>query len=52
MKTKKLIKRALKRPELFTEGELHYFKLMERQRKLNKKKQKAEAAKQQSDYLL
>ena len=56
MKTKELLKRALKNPELFTEGELQYFQLVKRQRKLRKKQQKAEAkAKEaeenQSDYL-
>ena len=39
MKTKELIKRALKHPELFTEGELDYFKLIKRERKQQKDKQ-------------
>jgi hypothetical protein len=39
MKTKELIKRALKHPELFTPGELDYFKLIKRQRKIQKDKQ-------------
>ena len=44
-KTKTLIKRALKHPELFTEAELTYFKLM----KKVSKKQKSSQLK--SDYL-
>lgn len=47
MKTKKLLKRALKRPELFTEGELTYFRMMEKQRQLKKK----ESKKEESDFL-
>jgi len=39
MKTKELIKRALKHPDLFTEGELNYFKLIKKQKKLQKDKQ-------------
>ena len=56
MKTKELLKRALKNPELFTPGELQYFQLVKRQRKLQKKQQKAEAKAKEaeenrSDYL-
>ena len=56
MNTKELLKRALKNPELFTEGELQYFQLVKRQRKLQKKQQKAaakakEAEENRSDYL-
>lgn len=47
LKTKQIIKRALKHPELFTEGELAYFKLLRETRKQQKKKDK----KNQSDYL-
>ena len=43
MKMKELLKRALKHPELFTDGELQYFELVKRQRKLQKKQKKAEA---------
>jgi len=50
MKTKELLKRALKHPELFTEGELLYLKLMKKQHKLQKKREKAKN--QDSDYLL
>ena len=56
MKTKELLKRALKHPELFTPGELDYFRLMKKQRKLQKAKEEAakKAAKAEansSDYL-
>ena len=56
MKTKELLKRALKNPELFTPGELEYFRLMKKQRKLQKEKEAAakKAAKAEansSDYL-
>ena len=56
MKTKELLKRALKNPELFTPGELEYFRLMKKQRKLQKDKEAAakKAAKAEanrSDYL-
>lgn len=47
MKTKEIIKRALKHPELFTEGELRYFSFMQ---KLRKEKKRAEKL-AQSDYL-
>ena len=33
MKTKKIIKRALKHPELYTEAELAYMKLVKQERK-------------------
>ena len=46
LKTKQIIKRALKHPELFTEGELNYFKLLKEHRK-----QKKQDKKSQSDYL-
>ena len=47
MKTKELLKRALKKPELFTEAELLYFKLMKKEQKELKKSKKP----QKSDYL-
>ncbi len=47
LKTKQIIKRALKHPELFTEGELIYFKLLKEHRKQQKKQDK----KNKSDYL-
>jgi predicted thioredoxin/glutaredoxin len=37
MKTKKAIKYILKHPNLFTEGEIVYAKLVEKERKLQKK---------------
>ena len=37
-KTKKAIKYILKHPELFTEGEIQYVKLMQKERKVLKKK--------------
>lgn len=37
MKKKKLVKQALKHPELYTEGEIAYFKRWLFQRKQNKK---------------
>ena len=40
MKKKKLAKNALKHPELFTDGELTYFRLWLRERKANKAKKK------------
>jgi hypothetical protein len=43
MKNKKIVKNALKHPELFSEGELTFFKLWlqeRKQRKLRKKKKK------------
>ena len=36
-KKKKLVKKALKHPELYTQGELQYFKLWLMARKRNKK---------------
>ena len=39
MKTKKIIKKALKHPELYSEAELNYFRLMKKARKDYKKKQ-------------
>ncbi len=36
-KTKKLIKRALKQPELYTPAELQYMQMVQRARKLAKK---------------
>ena len=47
LETKHIIKRALKHPELFTEGELSYFQLL----KEHRKKQKKEDKKKRSDYL-
>jgi len=50
MKTSKLIKRALNHPELFTEGELTYLKLMKKLRKEQKAKKKQ--SNPESDYLI
>ena len=36
MKTKKIIKQALKQPELYTEAELAYIRLVKRERKAKK----------------
>ena len=47
LNTKQIIKRALKHPELFTEGELNYFKLIKDQRK----KQKKQERERRSNYL-
>jgi hypothetical protein len=47
LKTKQIIKRALKHPELFTEAELQYFNFMKQLQKKKKKKEK----RQQSNYL-
>ena len=41
-KTKKLIKRALKQPELYTPAELQYMQMVQKARKLAKKAAKAE----------
>ena len=41
-KTKKLIKRALKQPELYSPAELQYLQLVQKARKLAKKAAKAE----------
>jgi hypothetical protein len=38
-KTKKLIKQALKRPELYTPEELHYMQMVQRAKKLAKQGQ-------------
>ena len=46
LKTKDIIKRALKHPDLFSEGEIQYFQLMKQLRK-DQKKNKAP----KSDYL-
>jgi hypothetical protein len=40
MKTKELIKRALKHPDLYTNAELKYFKLFKKQQKAQKKAEK------------
>ena len=40
MKTKKAIKKALKHPELYSDAELDYFRLMKKARKEYKAKQK------------
>ena len=48
LKTKDIIKRALKRPELFTEGELMYFNILKRDLKERKEANK----KTKSDYLV
>ena len=42
-KTKKLIKRALKQPELYTPAELQYMQMVRKARKLAKKAAKAES---------
>ena len=47
LKTKQLIKRALKHPELFTEGEVRYFEMLKKARKEKKKANKQT----KSDYL-
>ncbi len=39
-KTKKIIKQALKQPELYTEAELQYFHLIRQARKQRKQKKK------------
>ena len=46
LKTKEIIKRALKHPDLFSEGEIQYLQMMKRLRKDQKKKQAPK-----SDYL-
>ena len=56
MKMKELLKRALNHPELFTEGELMYFRRVQRDRKLAKKqeeaaKKEAKAKANQTDFL-
>tara|TARA_R100000030_G_scaffold89147_1_gene73370 strand:- start:29 stop:214 length:186 start_codon:yes stop_codon:yes gene_type:complete len=38
MKTKKAIKYILKHPDLFTQGELEYVRMMKKERKVLKKK--------------
>ena len=40
MKTKKIIKQALKQPELYTEAELAYLRLVKRERKAKKQAKK------------
>ena len=45
-KTKQIIKRALKNPDLFTPEELQYFEYMKKLRKQQKKNKQ-----QKSDYL-
>jgi len=40
MKTKKIIKQALNQPELFTQAELDYFRLVKRARKARKEAKK------------
>lgn len=40
MKSKKLVKKALKHPELYTEGELAYFNLWRGERKRKKELKK------------
>lgn len=40
MKTKKLVKKALKHPDLYTWGDLEYFRKWLEQRKLKKKQKK------------
>ena len=43
-KTKKLIKRALKQPELYSPAELQYMEMIQKARKLAKKAAKAESS--------
>ena len=40
MKTKKIIKQALKQPELYTEAELAYIRLVKKERKAKKQEKK------------
>ena len=40
MKTKQIIKQALKQPELYTEGELAYIRLVKKERKIKKQEKK------------
>jgi hypothetical protein len=44
MKTKKAIKYILKHPELFSEGDRRYVKLVKKERKLKKKEQEQESS--------
>lgn len=44
MKTKKLIKKAIKHPELFSPAELSYFQLIRKVEKENKAKAKGQQA--------
>ena len=46
MKTKKIIKQALKHPELYTPGELDYFRLMKKARKEAKKRKQTRSDEQ------
>ena len=45
-KTKKIIKKALKNPELYSDSEIQYFELVKRARKSEKKRRKSEKQKQ------
>jgi hypothetical protein len=51
MKTKELLKRALKNPDLFTEAELNYFRMIQAKRKAAKKAEKKRYKENESDYL-
>ena len=51
MKTKELLKRALKNPDLFTEAELKYFRMVQEKRKTAKKESKRLYKENESDYL-
>ncbi len=51
MKTKELLKRALKNPDLFTEAELKYFRMVRDKRKIEKKEEKKRYKENESDYL-
>ena len=51
MKTKELLKRALKNPDLFTEAELKYFRMFQERRKAAKKAEKMKYKENESDYL-
>ncbi len=47
MKTKKIIKQALNQPELFTQAELDYFRLVKRARKARKEAKKVRKEEEQ-----
>lgn len=51
MKTKELLKRALKNPDLFTEAELKFFRMVQEKRKAAKKEVKRLYKENESDYL-
>ncbi len=47
MKTKKIIKQALNQPELFTQAELDYFRLVKKARKARKEAKKVRKEEEQ-----